>query len=39
MINENFQLDASKAKLEDSVLTVTIPKAVKANTPLKIEIE
>jgi len=35
----NAQLDAIKAKLEEGVLTVKIPKDVKANTPRKIDIE
>jgi len=33
------KLDAIKAKLDDGVLTVTIPKDIKVNTSRKIEIE
>ena len=35
----NAKLDAIKAKLDEGVLTITIPKAEQANTPRKIDIE
>jgi len=35
----NAKLDEIKAKLDDGILTVTIPKDLKANTPRKIDIE
>ena len=33
------KLDEIKAKLEDGILAVTVPKDIKANTPRKIDIE
>jgi len=35
----NAALDEIKAKLEEGILTITVPKYVKANTSRKIEIE